>query len=75
MPVLTGRDSRALRRGEFEFVKVDDRARFLGFRRSDAKERLFVGLNRGDAPLRGRFPWLRARRSLPSLLRGAKLTT
>ena len=47
------RESAALRLGDIEFVKADDAGQFLGFRRSDAKETFYVGLNRGDAP----FAW------------------
>jgi glycosidase len=47
------RESSTLRRGEIEFTTTDDAAGFLGFRRSDGKETLLVGLNRGDAP----FAW------------------
>jgi cyclomaltodextrinase len=46
------RESPALRRGEIEFVAADDKAEFLGFRRSDGKETMMVGLNRGGAPFR-----------------------
>ena len=41
------RDNPALRRGDIEFIAADDPAEFLAFRRSDAKETLLVGLNRG----------------------------
>jgi len=44
--------SLALRRGDLEFVKADDQAEFLGYRRSAATETLLVGLNRGGAPYR-----------------------
>lgn len=50
------RESAALRRGEIEFTASDDAAGFLGFRRSDGKETLFVGLNRGDAPFVWKVP-------------------
>lgn len=44
------RDSNALRHGDIKFVTTDDSAAFLAFRRTDGKETLLVGLNRGDAP-------------------------
>jgi glycosidase len=47
------RESAALRRGEIEFVAADDRAKFLGFRRSADGETLLIGINRGDAA----YPW------------------
>jgi cyclomaltodextrinase len=37
-----------LRQGSIEFVKSDDKARFLGFERADKDDVVFVGLNRGD---------------------------
>src|SRR6185312_5379131 len=46
------RENAALRRGDIEFITADDRAAFLGFRRSAEGETLLVGLNRGDAPYR-----------------------
>ena len=46
------RENAVLRRGEIEFVAADDKAVFLGFRRSDGADTLLVGLNRGDAPYR-----------------------
>ncbi len=39
----------ALRRGSIEFVRTDDKARFLAFQRSDADDTVLVGFNRGDA--------------------------
>jgi glycosidase len=50
------RESAALRRGEIEFVAPDDRAKFLGYRRSADGETLLVGINRGDAPYRWKIP-------------------
>jgi glycosidase len=50
------RECAALRRGGIEFVAADDAAEFLGFRRSDAKETVVVGLNRGDAPFQWKIP-------------------
>jgi cyclomaltodextrinase len=46
------RESSALRRGDIEFITADDPAEFLGFRRSDDKETLLIGLNRGDDAFR-----------------------
>jgi glycosidase len=37
----------ALRSGAIKFGPVDDKARFLAFERSDGKDNVFVGLNRG----------------------------
>jgi glycosidase len=54
--VTLRRESGALRRGAIEFVAADDPAEFLGFRRGDEHERLFVGLNRGNAPYRWKIP-------------------
>jgi len=50
------RECSALRQGEITFIAADDAARFLGFRRNDGKETIFVGLNRGDAPFRWKIP-------------------
>ena len=50
------RESGALRRGDIKFATTDDSAEFLGFRRSDGKETVLVGLNRGDAPFRWKIP-------------------
>lgn len=41
-------DHSALRRGDFEVVLTDDKARGLVYRRSDANEELLVVFNRGD---------------------------
>jgi len=46
-------ESTALRHGDIEFMAEDDRSAFLAMRRSDDKETLLIGLNRGDAP----YPW------------------
>ena len=46
------RESAALRHGDIEFIAADDQANFLVFRRSDGKQSLLVGLNRGDTPFR-----------------------
>jgi glycosidase len=54
--IAVRRESAALRRGDIEFVVADDAAQFLGFRRTEAKETLFVGLNRGDAAFRWKIP-------------------
>jgi glycosidase len=43
------RAGRALRRGDIEFIRADDQAEFLGYRRSDVTETLLVGLNRGGS--------------------------
>jgi hypothetical protein len=48
--------STALRRGDIEFVSLDNSAMFLGFRRADANETLLVGLNRGDSPFAWKVP-------------------
>jgi len=50
------RESGALRRGAIEFTTADDPAQFLSFRRNDGKERLLVGVNRGDAPYAWKVP-------------------
>ncbi len=50
------RESSALRHGKIEFVAADDPAEFLGFRRSNDRETLLVGLNRGDAPYQWKIP-------------------
>jgi glycosidase len=39
----------ALRRGSIEFVRADDKARFLAFQRADENDTVLVGFNRGDA--------------------------
>ncbi|MEX2092196.1 MAG: glycoside hydrolase family 13 protein [Pirellulales bacterium] len=39
----------SLRRGSIEFLRTDDKARFLAFQRSDADDTVLVGFNRGDA--------------------------
>jgi glycosidase len=49
-------DNPALRRGDTEFVATDDKAEFLGFRRSDATDTLLVGLNRGSTPFKWKVP-------------------
>jgi cyclomaltodextrinase / maltogenic alpha-amylase / neopullulanase len=48
--------SPALRRGDLAFVTTDDKAQFLGYRRTAGEETLFVGLNRGDAPFAWEIP-------------------
>lgn len=48
-------DNRVLRRGDIEFVATNDKAEFLGFRRSDDSDTLLVGLNRGSVPFRWKF--------------------
>lgn len=50
------RENAALRRGEIEFTASDDTAAFLAFRRSDGKDTLLIGLNRGDAPFAWKVP-------------------
>ncbi len=50
------RESAALRRGSIEFIDADDKAGFLAFRRGNADETLFVGINRGDAEYRWELP-------------------
>ena len=49
-------DSAALRRGEIEFVKTDDPAQFIGYRRRSSQETMLVGLNRGGAPFQWHVP-------------------
>jgi cyclomaltodextrinase / maltogenic alpha-amylase / neopullulanase len=49
-------ESAALRQGEIEFVKTDDPAQFIGYRRRSAQETILVGLNRGDAPFQWNVP-------------------
>ncbi len=46
----------ALRRGSIEFVRTDDKARFLGFKRACQEATVFVGFNRGDADYRWEIP-------------------
>jgi hypothetical protein len=48
--------SLALRRGEIEFLPADDAAKFLAFRRTEGKEELLVGFNRGQAAHAWRIP-------------------
>jgi glycosidase len=48
--------SSALRRGEIKFLTADDNAHFLSFRRSNDKETLLIGLNRGDDAFRWHVP-------------------
>jgi hypothetical protein len=43
-------------RGDTEFVATEDQAEFLAFRRTDAKEALLVGLNRGGKPFKWNVP-------------------
>lgn len=50
------RENAALRRGNIEFTTTDDTAGFMGFRRTDGKDALLVGLNRGDAPFAWKVP-------------------
>jgi cyclomaltodextrinase / maltogenic alpha-amylase / neopullulanase len=50
------RESPSLRRGTIEFTTADDQAKFLAFNRTDGKETLLVGLNRGDIPYQWRVP-------------------
>src|SRR3954468_7434896 len=40
-------NSKALGRGDIEFVAVDDKSEFLGYARSYGDEKLLIGLNRG----------------------------
>jgi glycosidase len=46
----------ALRHGSIEFVRTDDKARFLAFRREVASDAVLVGINRGDAAYRWEIP-------------------
>lgn len=50
------RENAALRRGEIEFTASDDTAGFLALRRTDGKDALLIGLNRGDAPFAWKVP-------------------
>jgi cyclomaltodextrinase / maltogenic alpha-amylase / neopullulanase len=46
----------ALRRGSIEFLRADDKARFLAFRRADKDDTLLVGFNRGEGAYRWQVP-------------------
>jgi glycosidase len=46
----------ALRRGSIEFLRADDKARFLAYKREDAMDAALVGFNRGDADYRWEIP-------------------
>lgn len=46
----------ALRRGSIEFLREDDKARFLAFKREDELDAAFVGFNRGEADYRWEIP-------------------
>jgi glycosidase len=50
------RESAALRRGSIDFVAADDASRFLAFRRTNGRESLLVGLNRGENAYRWEIP-------------------
>jgi glycosidase len=46
----------ALRRGSIEFLRADDKARFLAYKREDALDAALVGFNRGNADYRWEIP-------------------
>jgi glycosidase len=46
----------ALRRGTIEFVRSDDKSRFLSFQRADGEQTLYVGFNRGEDDYRWEIP-------------------
>jgi cyclomaltodextrinase / maltogenic alpha-amylase / neopullulanase len=50
------RENAALRHGSIEFVKADNKANFLAFRRSDQSDAFFVGFNRGEADYQWEIP-------------------
>jgi glycosidase len=50
------REHSALRRGAIAFIETEGEAKFLAFRRSENRETLLVGLNRGDAEYRWQLP-------------------
>ncbi len=45
-----------LRHSSIDFVEADDKAKFLGFRRADEQDTLFIGLNRGGSKYRWEVP-------------------
>jgi len=46
----------ALRRGSIEFLRADDKSRFLAFKRADELDAVLVGFNRGEADYRWEIP-------------------
>jgi glycosidase len=50
------REHSALRCGAIEFIETEGEAKFLAFRRSDDRETLLIGLNRGDTEYRWQLP-------------------
>jgi glycosidase len=46
----------ALRSGSIEFLRADDKARFLAYKREDALDAALVGFNRGNADYRWEIP-------------------
>jgi cyclomaltodextrinase / maltogenic alpha-amylase / neopullulanase len=46
----------ALRRGSIEFLRTDDKARFLAFKREDELDAALVGFNRGEADYHWEIP-------------------